>query len=136
MSVWSYGPVRGAQHRDYDSPKGFIWKLVVAIGLRGLSGVAKWWTENIWNAVDKVVLIIRLSLFYWWYLSCYGVITLFRINLCDYCIISMSLSIMLSLIAYVTHLHETSRMSAEFVLRYGPKCMGGVILPILVLLHL
>ena len=38
--------------------------------------------------------------------------------------------------AYVTHLHETSRMSAEFVFRYGPKCMGGVILPILVLLHL
>ena len=37
---------------------------------------------------------------------------------------------------YVTHLHETSRMSAEFVYRYGPKCMGGVILPILVLLHL
>ena len=37
---------------------------------------------------------------------------------------------------YVTHLHETSRMSAEFVFRYGPKCMGGVILPILVLLHL
>ena len=36
----------------------------------------------------------------------------------------------------VTHLHETSRMSAEFVFRYGPKCMGGVILPILVLLHL
>ena len=26
---------------------------------------------------------------------------------------------------YVTHLHETSRMSAEFVFRYGPKCMGG-----------
>ena len=24
---------------------------------------------------------------------------------------------------YVTHLHETSRMSAEFVFRYGPKCM-------------
>ena len=38
--------------------------------------------------------------------------------------------------AYVTHLHETSHMSAEFVFRYGPKCMGGVILPILVLLHL
>ena len=37
---------------------------------------------------------------------------------------------------FVTHLHETSRMSAEFVFRYGPKCMGGVILPILVLLHL
>ena len=37
---------------------------------------------------------------------------------------------------YVTHLHETSRMSAEFVFHYGPKCMGGVILPILVLLHL
>ena len=37
---------------------------------------------------------------------------------------------------YVTHLHETSHMSAEFVFRYGPKCMGGVILPILVLLHL
>ena len=36
----------------------------------------------------------------------------------------------------VTHLHETSRMSAEFVFRCGPKCMGGVILPILVLLHL
>ena len=36
----------------------------------------------------------------------------------------------------ITHLHETSRMSAEFVFRYGPKCMGGVILPILVLLHL
>ena len=36
----------------------------------------------------------------------------------------------------VTHLHETSHMSAEFVFRYGPKCMGGVILPILVLLHL
>ena len=36
----------------------------------------------------------------------------------------------------VTHLHETSRMSAGFVFRYGPKCMGGVILPILVLLHL
>ena len=40
------------------------------------------------------------------------------------------------LLSYVTHLHETSRMSAEFVFRYGPKCMGGVILPILVLLHL
>ena len=36
----------------------------------------------------------------------------------------------------VTHLHETSHMSAEFVFRYGPKCMGGVILLILVLLHL
>ena len=36
----------------------------------------------------------------------------------------------------VTHLHETSRMSAEFVFRYGLKCMGGVILPILILLHL
>ena len=39
-------------------------------------------------------------------------------------------------ITYVTHLDETSRMSAEFVFRYGPKCMGGLILPILVLLHL
>ena len=37
---------------------------------------------------------------------------------------------------YVTHLHETSHMSAEFVFRYGPKCMGGVILLILVLFHL
>ena len=37
---------------------------------------------------------------------------------------------------YVTHLDETSHMSAEFVFRYGPKCMGGLILPILVLLHL
>ena len=36
----------------------------------------------------------------------------------------------------VTHLDETSHMSAEFVFRYGPKCMGGLILPILVLLHL
>ena len=36
----------------------------------------------------------------------------------------------------VTHLDETSPMSAEFVFRYGPKCMGGLILPILVLLHL
>ena len=25
--------------------------------------------------------------------------------------------------AVYTHLHETSRMSAEFVFRYGPKCM-------------
>ena len=39
-------------------------------------------------------------------------------------------------LAYVTHLDETSHMSAEFVFRYGPKCMGGFILPILVLLHL
>ena len=38
--------------------------------------------------------------------------------------------------SYVTNLDETSHMSAEFVFRYGPKCMGGVILPILVLLHL
>ena len=38
--------------------------------------------------------------------------------------------------AYVTHLDETSHMSAEFVFRYGPKWMGGLILPILVLLHL
>ena len=38
--------------------------------------------------------------------------------------------------SYVTHLDETSHMSAEFVFRYGPKCMGGLILPILVLLHL
>ena len=38
--------------------------------------------------------------------------------------------------ATVTHLDETSHMSAEFVFRYGPKCMGGLILPILVLLHL
>ena len=30
---------------------------------------------------------------------------------------------------YVTHLDETSHMSAEFVFRYGPKCMGGLILP-------
>ena len=37
---------------------------------------------------------------------------------------------------FVTHLDETSHMSAEFVFRYGPKCMGGLILPILVLLHL
>ena len=37
---------------------------------------------------------------------------------------------------YVTHLDETSHMSAEFVFRYGPKYMGGLILPILVLLHL
>ena len=37
---------------------------------------------------------------------------------------------------YVTHLDETSHMSAEFVFRYGLKCMGGLILPILVLLHL
>ena len=36
----------------------------------------------------------------------------------------------------VTHLDETSHMSAESVFRYGPKCMGGLILPILVLLHL
>ena len=36
----------------------------------------------------------------------------------------------------VTHLDETSRMSAGFVFRYGTKCMGGLILPILVLLHL
>ena len=28
-------------------------------------------------------------------------------------------------VTFVTHLHETSRMSAEFVFRYGPKCMGG-----------
>ena len=41
-----------------------------------------------------------------------------------------------SKIVYVTHLYETSRMSAEFVFRYGSKCMGGVILPILVVLHL
>ena len=33
----------------------------------------------------------------------------------------------------VTHLDETSHMSAEFVFRYGPKRMGGLILPILVL---
>ena len=39
-------------------------------------------------------------------------------------------------ITYVTHLDETSHMSAEFVFRYGPKCMGGLILPILVLLHI
>ena len=26
----------------------------------------------------------------------------------------------------VTHLDETSHMSAEFVFRYGPKCMGGL----------
>ena len=31
----------------------------------------------------------------------------------------------------VTHLDETSHMSAEFVFRYGPKYMGGLILPIL-----
>ena len=37
---------------------------------------------------------------------------------------------------FVTHLDETSHMSAEFVFRYGPKCMGGLILPTLVLLHL
>ena len=36
----------------------------------------------------------------------------------------------------VTHLDETSHMSAECAFRYGPKCMGGLILPILVLLHL
>ena len=36
----------------------------------------------------------------------------------------------------VTHLDETSHMSAEFVFRYGPKCVGGLILPILVLVHL
>ena len=36
----------------------------------------------------------------------------------------------------VTHLDETSHMSAEFVFRYGPKCMRGLILPIHVLLHL
>ena len=36
----------------------------------------------------------------------------------------------------VTHLDETSHMSAEFVFHYGQKCMGGLILPILVLLHL
>ena len=35
--------------------------------------------------------------------------------------------LMLTTGLYVTHLHETSRMSAEFVFRYGPKCMGGVI---------
>ena len=40
------------------------------------------------------------------------------------------------ILLYVTHLDETSHMSAEFVFRYGPKCMGGLILPILVLLHL
>ena len=40
------------------------------------------------------------------------------------------------LLQYVTHLDETSHMSAEFVFRYGPKCMGGLILPIIVLLHL
>ena len=28
----------------------------------------------------------------------------------------------------VTHLDETSHMSAEFVFRYGPKCMGGLII--------
>ena len=28
---------------------------------------------------------------------------------------------------FVTHLDETSHMSAEFVFRYGPKCMGGLI---------
>ena len=41
-------------------------------------------------------------------------------------------------VPYVTHLDETSHMSTEFVFRYVPKCMGGliVILPILVLLHL
>ena len=44
--------------------------------------------------------------------------------------------ITLYLFIYVTHLDETSHMSAEFVFRYGPKCMGGLILPILVLLHL
>ena len=43
---------------------------------------------------------------------------------------------LMDLITYVTHLDETSHMSAEFVFRYGPKCMGGLILPILVLLHL
>ena len=32
-------------------------------------------------------------------------------------------------------LANTSHMSAEFVFRYGPKSMGGLILPILVLLH-
>ena len=37
---------------------------------------------------------------------------------------------------YVTHLDETSHMSAEFVFRYGPNCMGGLILTIPVLLHL
>ena len=37
---------------------------------------------------------------------------------------------------HVTHLDEASHMSVEFVFRYGPKCMGGLILPILVLLHL
>ena len=36
----------------------------------------------------------------------------------------------------VTHLDETSHTSAEFVFYYGQKCMGGLILPILVLLHL
>ena len=36
----------------------------------------------------------------------------------------------------MTHLDETSHMSAEFVFRYGPKCMGGLILPIIILLHL
>ena len=41
-----------------------------------------------------------------------------------------------SMFTFVTHLDETSPMSAEFVFRYGPKCMGGLILPILVLLHL
>ena len=41
-----------------------------------------------------------------------------------------------SMALYVTHLDETSHMSAELVFRYGPKCMGGLILPILVLLHL
>ena len=38
-------------------------------------------------------------------------------------------------VTHVTHLDETSHMSAEFVFRYGPKCMGGLILTILVLLH-
>ena len=27
----------------------------------------------------------------------------------------------------MTHLHETSRMSAEFVFRYGPKCMEHIL---------
>ena len=32
-------------------------------------------------------------------------------------------AVLLGCVLYVTHLHETSRMSAEFVFRYGPKCM-------------
>ena len=37
---------------------------------------------------------------------------------------------------HMIHLDETSHMSAAFVFRYGPKCMGGLILLIIVLLHL